>query len=219
MNKLIYKDLRLSVHPSTIIYFIVSALMLFIPDYPRWVGFLYLLIGINVMFQTDLQYKDREFCSILPVTKADCVKARVLSVMILQLGLFVFTVPFAIISSNIMINNGMHNLAGMDTNLTMYASVLISYGVTNMILIPAGFRKRFQVRVQFIVGMLVYAAINGAAEILVSGSIEQLAFLRGNSAEELKMQIPVLAVAFVLYIGMCWIAGRSGIAAYKNADI
>ena len=57
---LVRKDLKLSLHPATIIYFALASMMLFIPNYPRPIGFLYIIIAFMMMFSTDLQNKDRE---------------------------------------------------------------------------------------------------------------------------------------------------------------
>ena len=84
MKNLILKDLKLSVHPTTAIYAAVAGGLMFVPAYPRSMAFLYSIIGIFMIFQCDLQNHDRTFCCLLPVTKKQIVKSRVLSVILID---------------------------------------------------------------------------------------------------------------------------------------
>lgn len=70
MKNLILKDLKLSVHPTTAIYAAVAGGLMFVPAYPRSMAFLYSIIGVFMIFQCDLQNRDRTFCCLLPVTKS-----------------------------------------------------------------------------------------------------------------------------------------------------
>ena len=156
IRSLIYKDFRISLHPSVFMFFVLAPAMLFIPDYPRPVGFFYLLIGIMNMFALDLQYKDREFCALLPARKRDCVKARVLSISIIELGAILITIPFVFIASRVVNEAASGGNAGMRLNATLYAIVLIGYGIYNLILIPGGYRKHFRVMARGFIGMAVF---------------------------------------------------------------
>ena len=104
MKNLILKDLKLSVHPTTAIYAAVAGGLMFVPAYPRSMAFLYSIIGIFMIFQCDLQNHDRTFCCLLPVTKKQIVKSRVLSVILIQLGLMLISVPCAVAARTILKN-------------------------------------------------------------------------------------------------------------------
>ena len=127
MKNLILKDLKLSVHPTTAIYAVIPGGLMFVPAYPRSMAFLYSVIGVFVIFQCDLQNHDRTFCCLLPVTKKQIVKSRVLSVILIQLGLMLISIPCAVAARTILKNTS--NPAGMNANAIMYAIVLIGYAV------------------------------------------------------------------------------------------
>lgn len=143
MKNLILKDLKLSVHPTTAIYAAVAGGLMFVPAYPRSMAFLYSIIGVFMIFQCDLQNHDRTFCCLLPVTKKQIAEARVLSVVLIQLGLMLISIPCAVAARTILKN--ISNPAGMNANAIMYAIVLIGYAVSNRIMIPNGYRKNFKI--------------------------------------------------------------------------
>lgn len=102
MKNLILKDLKLSVHPTTAIYAAVAGGLMFVPAYPRSMALLYSIIGIFMIFQCDLQNHDRTFCCLLPVTKKQIAEARVLSVVLIQLGLMLISIPCAVAARTIL---------------------------------------------------------------------------------------------------------------------
>lgn len=166
MKNLILKDLKLSVHPTTAIYAVIPGGLMFVPAYPRSMAFLYSVIGVFVIFQCDLQNHDRTFCCLLPVTKKQIVKSRVLSVILIQLGLMLISIPCAVAACTILKNTS--NLAGMNANAIMYAIVLIGYAVSNRIMIPNGYRKNFKIVWSFFVSLAAYILISGTAELMIA---------------------------------------------------
>ncbi|GEM_PF-311864 len=219
IRSLIYKDFRISLHPSVFMFFVLAPAMLFIPDYPRPVGFFYLLIGIMNMFALDLQYKDREFCALLPARKRDCVKARVLSISIIELGAILITIPFVFIASRVVNEAASGGNAGMRLNATLYAIVLIGYGIYNLILIPGGYRKHFRVMARGFIGMAVFMLLTIGLENLVCRIGGGKFFLNGTSAGEILLQLPLVAGAAVFYVVMNLIAYRISIHEFEKADI
>ena len=158
MKNLILKDLKLSVHPTIAIYAAVAGGLMFVPAYPRSMALLYSIIGIFMIFQCDLQNHDRTFCCLLPVTKKQIVKSRVLSVILIQLGLMLISIPCAVAAYTILKNTS--NPAGMNANAIMYAIVLIGYAVCNRIMIPNGYRKNFKIVWSFFVSLAAYILIS-----------------------------------------------------------
>ena len=77
MKKLIYKELRLTVHPTMWLFLLLTA-MLLIPSYPYYVAFFYMCLAAYFTFLSAREERDVYFTAMLPVTKADMVKARVL---------------------------------------------------------------------------------------------------------------------------------------------
>ena len=214
---LVRKDLKLSLHPATIIYFALASMMLFIPNYPRPIGFLYIIIAFMMMFSTDLQNKDREFTSLLPVSKSDCVKARVITICSVEIAMLIVSIPFAFLAHRVLA--GMENVGGMNINVTLYAIVLLGYAIANWIIIPGGYRKNFKVNLRCIIALIVFMLVTVSLENLVCRPMEGKLFLNGTSAADIVRQLPVLAGAIVVYVLInlliCVISMRS----YEKAEI
>ena len=197
MKNLILKDLKLSVHPTIAIYAVIPGGLMFVPAYPRSMAFLYSVIGVFVIFQCDLQNHDRTFCCLLPVTKKQIVKSRVLSVILIQLGLMLISIPCAVAACTILKNTS--NLAGMNANVIMYATVLIGYAVCNRIMIPNGYRKNFKIVWSFFVSLAAYILISGTAELMIAVTAGDNGLLNGTASSDIMRQLPLLAVAVIFY--------------------
>lgn len=215
--KLVYKDFKIAVHPTAIVYFVLAGAMFFIPNYPRYIGPLYMIIAVFIMFNADLQYKDREFCGILPVSKADCVKARMITVTILEIGIILVSAVCAYFG-NIMFDSTpelSENLAGMESNLTIFAAVLVGYAFSNLIIVTAGYKKRFQVRAKYLFAILAYMAVCGIAEGLAS----VIEFLGQDTMEAIIKQIPILIAAIGFYVVLNMITCKIAIKDFMKAEI
>ena len=218
---LMLKDLRLLLHPSTFVFFLLAPAMLFIPSYPRPISYFYLIVSVMNMFTLAVQYKDHEFTGLLPVTKRETVLARVLSVCFTELALLIVTIPFAFLAARMFQKNGMVNAAGMEINVTLYALMLLGYAVANLILIPGGFRKHFKVIIRGLIAMASFMLVTLSLEGVISSVApdSRLGFLNGTSGQDIIKQLPVLAAALVIYAVLNYIAYRTAYKSYENAEI
>ena len=231
---LVRKDLRLLLHTSTVIFFILAPAMLFIPSYPRPIAYFYLIVSVMNMFTLALQYKDHEFTGLLPVTKKEAVKARVLSICIVELALLLVTVPFAFLAARMQSRSGIVNNAGMNINATLYAIVILGYGIANLIMIPGGFKKNFRVIVRGIIAMAVFMVLTLGLESFVShvepAGVDalfsgkdtpavRLMFLNVTTLPAILRQLPILAASLAVYAGLNFIACRIACRNYEEAEI
>ena len=210
---LVYKDLKILVHPVTLLYCILSMVMTFIPMYPAFIGPFYILIGVMITITTEGQYKDKEFCGVLPVSKADCIKARMLTVMILELATIVLTVPCAILSVILLDMQ----LMGMENSFTSLSGVLLGYAAANALMISADFRGQFKAVVPSLIGMVLYFVICFAMSSL--WHIPGLEFLAGNSAANLIRQLPLLIAAILIYLLAAYLTCKASVKNYEKAVI
>ncbi len=211
--KLIYKDIKILLHPSLILYLILSPVMAFIPNYPVFVGPFYILIGIMVTFAHEAENRDKEFTAILPVSKKDCVKARVMVVFLLELITLILTVPCQVLSAKF-INM---QISGMECSLTSFAGILAGYSAANALMLSANFKKNFKVIGYSIVGFLLYFAICITFSFI--GSIPGLELLKGNGAQCVKAQLPILAVSIFIYIMTLILTYKHSCKCYEKAEI
>ena len=83
MKNLISKELKLALHPTNII-FLAFGIMLLIPSYPYYVAFFYVCLGIFFLFLNGRENNDVFFTTTLPVKKSDVVKARCITVALIE---------------------------------------------------------------------------------------------------------------------------------------
>ena len=87
MKALIYKELKLAMHPICYIFVVVFPLMILIPSYPMGIGFIYILSCYPVLFlgaNKGQQSNDLLYSTLLPVRKKDIVLARIITVILMQ---------------------------------------------------------------------------------------------------------------------------------------
>lgn len=128
MKNLMRKELLLAMHPASVLFLLLSA-MLLIPNYPYYVICFYTCLGTFFICLTGRENRDIEFTALLPVRKTDLVRARVFTVTMMQLAQLVIAVPFAVFSSRV----SAENLVGMDANTAFFGFALVLYGVFNLV--------------------------------------------------------------------------------------
>ena len=83
MKALLNKQFKLCLHPTVFIY-LGLVLMLLIPSYPFLVACFFLCNAVFYVFQQSRENGDPLFTAMLPVSKAQAVKANCLFVVILE---------------------------------------------------------------------------------------------------------------------------------------
>ena len=89
MKALIYKELKLAMHPICYLFVALFPLMILIPSYPMGVGFIYILSCYPVLFlgaNKGQQSNDLLYSTLLPVRKKDIVMARIITVILMQVA-------------------------------------------------------------------------------------------------------------------------------------
>lgn len=216
VKKLIYKDLKLLMHPVTIVYFILAAIMGLIPEYPRFVGPFYILIGIMVTMTAEAQYRDKEFCGVLPVSKADSVKAWMMIVTIMEIGTILCTIPSAIISA-LLFDTGRETVM-IKQNLMVLVSTLLGYSAANSYMISANYRKQFKINVPSFLGMLMYFVVSCFIEMFIT-NLPGLEFMRTNNPSDLLRQLPYAIAAIGVYALSNYLICRKSIENYEKAEV
>ena len=157
------KDLRLAAHPMMYV-FALFGVMLIIPNYPYTVVFFYGLLGIFFTFLNGRENKDVYYCAVLPVTKRDQVRARAWLVVAVELAELVIAVPFAFLSAHI--NPNGTNLAGIDANVALFGSVLLIYGVFNVVFLPVFYKTAIRAGRAFLLAVIPMTVLMALVEAL-----------------------------------------------------
>lgn len=213
---LIKMDLELMPTWLALFFLVVSGMLMFIPVYPRFISPFYILIFIIQTFSYEAEYGQKQFAAILPITKAEYVKAKTLAIVMYETVAIFFTVPFAVISANLFRNSD--SFSFIPPNFTCLLQVLLSMSVFNILVINADFKGQFKVAPAFVVGLILYGVISGTIEGVVQ-SIPALSFMMGVSAHDLLLQLPFAAFAIIFFALTAYFAYRSAVHNYEKAEI
>lgn len=173
MKSLFYKEMKLAMHPAIWFMVLFFPLMVLIPSYPIFIAYIYVCSAYPVLFlgaNKGQQSNDIYFSCLLPVKKSDVIKARMMTVLFLQLITVVLCCALSPIGD--MLKQSILN----DPSTTAeQAAELIDVGF--------GFKGLFASTGFTIVGLAIYDVIyflnfyrNGRA-ILSSTSIGMLVFI------------------------------------------
>lgn len=174
MKALIYKEMRLSMHPICYIFIALFPLMILIPSYPLGIGFIYVLTCYPILFlgaNKGQQSNDLLYSTLLPVRKKDIVMARILTVIFMQVAfILVMTALYPVAR---IINNAIAQSAenpneymipglGLDSYVLLVAIALIGYAIADIIFFPIYYKhgKSIVMSTLFtILGFVVYIGI------------------------------------------------------------
>ena len=174
MKALIYKELKLAMHPICYVFIVLFPFMILIPSYPLGIGFIYVLTCYPILFlgaNKGQQSNDLLYSTLLPVRKKDIVMARILTVIFMQIAfILVMTALYPVAR---IINNAIAQSAenpseymipglGLDSYVLLVAIALIGYAIADIIFFPIYYKhgKSIVMSTLFtILGFVVYIGI------------------------------------------------------------
>ena len=174
MKALIYKELKLAMHPICYVFIVLFPFMILIPSYPLGIGFIYVLTCYPILFlgaNKGQQSNDLLYSTLLPVRKKDIVMARILTVIFMQVAfILVMTALYPVAR---IINNAVAQSAenpseymipglGLDSYVLLVAIALIGYAIADIIFFPIYYKhgKSIVMSTLFtILGFVVYIGV------------------------------------------------------------
>lgn len=214
MKALLYKQLKLTCHPMTLV-FLLSGVFLLIPSYPYTVAFFYVTLGIFFMFQNSREQRDAAYCAVLPVRKRDGVRASCLFAVLVEVAALLLAIPFAVLSARI--NPMGTNQAGLDANPALFALALVLLGFFNRIFLPGFYKTGYKVGGPFLKASAAMTLVV-LCDIALP-HVPGLAWLDGTDAASCLRQLPLLAVGAALYALLTMWACRRAAALYEKVDL
>ena len=153
MKALLYKELRLAMHPICYLFIFIFPFMILIPAYPLGISFIYILTCYPILFlgaNKGQQSNDLLYSVLLPVRKKDIVKARIATVILMQVTFILFLsalyplarlINDAIIQTSSKPENYMIPGLGLDSYVLLLAIGIIGYAVADLIFFPIYYKK------------------------------------------------------------------------------
>lgn len=174
MKALIYKELKLAMHPICYVFIILFPFMILIPSYPLGIGFIYVLTCYPILFlgaNKGQQSNDLLYSTLLPVRKKDIVLARIMTVILMQ-SAFIFIMsalyPLArFINASIAqsVDNPNEFVVpglGFDSYVLLLAIAIIGYAIADLIFFPIYYKKGKSIIMSTlftILGFVVYISV------------------------------------------------------------
>jgi ABC-2 type transport system permease protein len=213
MKNLLYKEFHLAINPLFYLTLLFGALLLI----PNWVYFLavmyFFFIAFPNIFTIGKANNDIGFSTMLPVKRSDIVKARMLSVIILELLQIVVAAIFAVI--NIAIYPA-GNYLFMDTNAAYIGFVFIIYAIFNVIFFPMFYKTAYKIGFPVILANIAAVAFATGIELLnVFVPWFRIFDGRGN----LIAHLSVLAGGIIVFVLLNIAALRMSVKRFDNVNL
>ena len=174
MKALLYKELRLAMHPICYVFIALFPFMILIPSYPLGIGFIYILACYPILFlgaNKGQQSNDLLYSVLLPVRKKDIVKARIATVILMQVTFILLLTalyPLArFINASIIQNaeNPEKNVIpglGLNSFVLLLAIGIIGYAIADLIFFPIYYKNGRSIVMSTlftIIGFVIYIGI------------------------------------------------------------
>lgn len=215
MRQLIYKELKLVLHPTNILFLCLGSLFM-IPGYPYSVVFFYACLGLFFTCVAGRENKDLYYTMLLPVSKRAVVGARFCLVILIELLQFAASVPF------VLLRNAMYsayNPAGMNVTPAFFGFIFLLLGLFNFLFFPKFYKNPNQIGLPFFASCMVFAAgillVEGGKYLFPPVDI----YLNTPGNQYLFWQIAVLAAGAALWAALTAVAFRRSAKAFEKVDL
>lgn len=177
MKALIYKELKLAMHPICYIFIVAFPLMMLIPNYPIGIGFIYLLSCYPILFlgaNKGQQSNDLLYSTLLPVRKKDIVLARIITILLMQLTFII--ILSALYPAACAINQAMVEATkqakeagqevkeasipglGLNSYVLLIAIAIVGYAIADLIYLPIYYKKGKSIVMSTLLTILAFVA-------------------------------------------------------------
>lgn len=230
MKALLSKEFKLCVHPALFIY-LALILMLLIPNYPYLVSCFFVCNGIFFCFQQARENGDAMYTAMLPVSKAQAVKARCLFVVIIEM---IDVVLMAAMCAFALVAMPETNGGGTDHSLSLIAFALVLFAIFNIIYLPSFYKTGYKAGSAFLksaIGIWIWIILSDGMMIASNAVMESgvdIAFFRfihenidcmPKTAEALTVQAILFGAGLLLYVVCTLLAAKISVKRYEKVSV
>lgn len=215
LPKMLLKEFRLSMHPTCIIFLMMSA-MLIIPNYPYYTAFFYTGLAIFFTCLSSRENHDIYYTLSLPVTKKDLVKGRIVFAVILETVQLIIAIPFAALRQMMPIEG---NLVGMDANIAFFGLALVQLGIFNLVFFSIYYKNVNKVGTAFLwssTAVFVYIAIVEVLDHIIPFFVN---YLDTPDTKYVGYKLIVLFAGIIIYAVLTLITYFNSARSLEKADL
>ena len=213
MMTLLYKEIRLAAHPTSVVFAFLGCLVL-VPAYPYSVIFLFGCLAPYITFVNSCETNDAWYTAILPVTKHESVLGKCLLIVSIQIFQLLFSIAFAFLRHALNIAN---NPVGLDPTLAWYGFGLIVYAMFDLVFFPAFYKNGYKAGKAFIFASIPMVVWMIAVEAVAY--VPALGWLDTDQPKHLLMQLPILVVGIICYVALLSLAYRISQKCFDKVDL
>ena len=203
MKALLYKELKLAMHPICYVFICLFPLMILIPSYPLAIGFIYILSCYPILFlgaNKGQQSNDLLYSTLLPVRKKDIVLARIMTVALMQFAFILIMSALAPLSYLINQSIPDSQIPGLGINafVSVLAIAIVGYAIADLIFFSIYYKRGKAIvssTLLMILGFVVYLGFFTIGLPYIPGCQGYATFLSGN----LGIQFAILGGSLVFY--------------------
>ncbi len=211
--KLLYKELALAAHPTSIVFAFLGCLVV-VPAYPYTVIFMFGCLAPYITFLYARETNDAWYTAILPVTKRESVKGKCLLILSIQLFQLSLSIPCVFLRGILQVGN---NPVGIDPTVAWYGFGLIIYAVFDLAFFPTYYKNGYKAGKAFVIAaipmLLLMIGVEGAVHLPV------LAWLDSYAPQHLMQQIPILFTGILCYMVLLFLAYRISVKRFERVDL
>lgn len=210
MKALIFKELRLSMHPICYVFVALFPLMLLIPNYPIAISFLYVLTAYPILFlgaNKGQQSNDLLFSVLLPVRKKDIVLARIITVTGMQvvfilLNAALLPLAFFIKQTVLTLDPSLATPEvpgiGLEGFVSVLAIAIIGYGLADLIYFPIYYKNGKSIVLSTLLTIFGYIAYIAVFTIIIPYLPGGDGYLKIVAFSGLPIQFLFLGIAIII---------------------
>ena len=212
MKNLLYKEFHLSIPHA---FFLVPAFgaLILIPQWPYFIALMYFFfISIPNIFSYNKAQNDIGFSATLPIRRADIVKARVTSILILEL------LQILVASIFVLINMKLYHTENflLDANIAFIGFSFMMFGIFNLIYLPMFYKTADKIGWPLIVSFSAAFLFS----VVIEGMIMMIPYARilDGKAHQ-PAQLIVLGVGIITFFLLSYAANQISIKRFEKINI
>lgn len=217
MKNLLCKDFKLGISPFFYFLPVLTGALMLIPGWLYFIVLMYFcFITVPNMFATYKVQNDLMLSIMMPVTKKDIVKSRMLSVISLELLHIMIAVFFAII------NNNLYDSAKfifLEPNIAFFGLIFIMFALFNIIFFPMFYKTAYKYGAPVIVSNAAIIIFASVVELLALFNPSINMYLRGSYASSVYLQVGILGGGVLIFIISAIIAYKISVKRFCKVDI
>jgi len=214
MKALLYKEFKLVVNPLFYCVALLSALILI----PQWLYFIALLyfcfMSAPNLFTLSKSYNEVYFSAIQPVLRRDVVKARMVSLIVLELLQTLVAAVCVVLKLTVMTTP---NYLFLDGNLAFLGLSLVMFGLFNVVMLPMFYKTAYKIGLPVIYATVVATAFAAAVELGVIYIPRVAAIFDGMQTT--PAHIITLLAGIGVFAGLNLVAYRVSAARFETIDL